>query len=67
MKASNRSTQRYVFHRAIYKDVGMALNLRPKLQDNTQDHDKGGIYKLICKTRNKGYIGQTDRIPNTQI
>jgi len=27
MKASNRSTQRCVFHRAIYKDVGMALNL----------------------------------------
>jgi len=26
-KASNRSTQRCVFHRAIYKDVGMALHL----------------------------------------
>ena len=27
--------------------------IRPKLQDNTQDHDKSGIYKLICKTCNK--------------
>ena len=27
LKASNRSTQRCVFHRATYKDVGMALNL----------------------------------------
>ena len=26
-KTSNRSTQRCVFHRATYKDVGMALNL----------------------------------------
>jgi len=34
---------------------------RPKLQDNTQDHDKSGIYKLICKTCNKGYVGQTSR------
>jgi len=27
LKASNRSTQRCVFHRATYKDVGKALNL----------------------------------------
>jgi len=33
--------------------------IRPKLQDNTQDHDKSGIYKLISKKFNKGYIGQT--------
>ena len=33
--------------------------IRPKLQDNTQDHDKIGIHKLICKTCNKEYIGQT--------
>ena len=27
LKASNRSTRRWVFHHATYKDVGMALNL----------------------------------------
>jgi hypothetical protein len=27
LKASNLSTQRCVFHRATYKDVGMVLNL----------------------------------------
>ena len=27
LKALNRSTQRSVFHRAIYKDVGIALNV----------------------------------------
>ena len=27
--------------------------IRPKLKDNTQGHDKSGIYKLICKTCNK--------------
>jgi len=27
LKASNRSTQQCVFHRATYKDVGMGLNL----------------------------------------
>jgi len=26
-----------------------------------QDHDKSGIYKLICKTCNRAYIGQTSR------
>jgi len=35
--------------------------IRPKLKDNTQGHDKSGIYKLICKTCNKENIGQTSR------
>jgi len=35
--------------------------IRLKLQDNTQGHEKSGICKLICKTSNKGYIGQTSR------
>ena len=32
-----------------------------KSQDNTQEHDKSGIYKMTCKTCNKAYIGQTSR------
>jgi len=28
-----------------------------KSQDNTQEHDKSGIYKMTCKTCNKAYIG----------
>jgi len=34
---------------------------KPKTHDTTQDHDKGGIYKLTCKTCNRAYIGQTSR------
>ena len=32
-----------------------------KSQDITQEHDKSGIYSMICKTCNKAYIGQTSR------
>jgi len=34
---------------------------KPKTHNTMQDHDKSGIYKLICKTCNKAYIGQTSR------
>ena len=34
---------------------------KPKTHNTTQDHDKGGIYKLVCKTCNKAYVGQTSR------
>jgi len=34
---------------------------KPKIHDTTQDHYKSGIYKLICKTCNRAYIGQTGR------
>jgi hypothetical protein len=27
----------------------------------TQDHNKSGIYKLMCKTCNRAYVGQTSR------
>jgi hypothetical protein len=32
---------------------------RPKKHEMTPDHNKSGIYKLLCKTCNKAYIGQT--------
>jgi hypothetical protein len=32
---------------------------RPKNHETTPDHNKSGIYKLLCKTCNKAYIGQT--------
>jgi len=35
--------------------------IKPKFQDTTQEHNKSGIYKMICKTCNKAYIGQTSR------
>jgi hypothetical protein len=34
---------------------------KPKIHETTQDHDKSGIYKLICTTCNRAYIGQTSR------
>ena len=34
---------------------------KPKTHNTTQDHDKSSIYKLICKTCNRAYIGQTSR------
>jgi len=34
---------------------------RPKNRETTPDHNKSGIYKLLCKTCNKVYIGQTSR------
>ena len=34
---------------------------KPKNRNATQGHDKSGVHKLICKTRNKTYIGQTSR------
>jgi len=34
----------------------------PKKRETTPDHSKSGIYKLLCKTCNKAYIGQTSRI-----
>ena len=34
---------------------------RPKNRGMTHDHNKSGIYKLMCKTCNKAYIGQTSR------
>jgi hypothetical protein len=35
---------------------------RTRLRETTTDHNKSGIYKLQCKTCNKAYIGQTNRI-----
>jgi hypothetical protein len=29
--------------------------------ETTPDQNKGGIYKLVCKTCNKAYIGQSSR------
>jgi len=34
---------------------------KSKTHNTTLDHDESGIYKLICKTCNKAYIGQTSR------
>ena len=33
--------------------------IRPRKQDKSQEHNLSGIYKLISKTCNKSYIGQT--------
>jgi len=35
---------------------------RPKNHGTTPNHNKSGIYKLMCKTCNKAYIGQTGLI-----
>jgi len=32
---------------------------RPKNRETIHDHNKSGIYKLLCKTCNRAYIGQT--------
>ena len=34
---------------------------KPKTHNTTQDHDKSELYKLICKTCNKAYVGETSR------
>jgi hypothetical protein len=34
---------------------------RPTNHETTPDHNKSGVYKLLCKTCNKTYVGQTSR------
>ena len=34
---------------------------KPKIDNNTQERDKSGIYKLTCNTCKMSYIGQTNR------
>jgi hypothetical protein len=35
--------------------------IRPRHHNATHDHNKSCVYKMVCKTRNKAYIGQTSR------
>jgi len=34
---------------------------KPKIINETTEHDKSGVYKLTCNTCHKSYIGQTSR------
>jgi predicted GIY-YIG superfamily endonuclease len=35
--------------------------IRPKKQTRVPDHEKSGIYKIMCNTCHKAYVGQTSR------
>jgi hypothetical protein len=52
-----------------HTDIGIAFKskstiqqlTKPKISNNTQDHNRSGIYKLTCNTCKMSYIGQTTR------
>ena len=39
---------------------------RQRQQTPTPDHDRSGIYKIICKSCHKAYVGQTNRSLKTR-
>ena len=54
----------------LFKQTDIKIALRstntiqqtsPKNRETTPDHNKSGIYKILCQTCNKAYIGQTSR------
>jgi hypothetical protein len=51
LKASNRSTQRCVFHCVIYKDVGMALNLNRLIVSAPPCTKNGSVWEWECSRR----------------
>jgi len=34
---------------------------KPKMSNQTPDHEKSGVYKLTCNTCHRSYIGQTSK------